>query len=129
MSAVHLEYTRTQVLPLNAAASYTYSAYFDSGRLYQLRRDGTPAGNAVKDPSQQEVAFDGKVFFFGNPDVPGDAPAVLVKYSVADRTDPTRLSLVIDIPYLNAAGFYCGRYSEPGGFCRRVACAPLRKAK
>ena len=111
LSAVHLEYTKAQagrLAPPQYDGPLQYSAYFDSGRFYQHRR--APERHHDKsDVRLHEDAFDGKTFYFGEPDLGpsgGDIAAVVTKYAANDATDPECTSMhLLDFPYLNAAGF------------------------
>ena len=111
LSAVHLDYSKTveeKLAPPPFDGPIEYSAYFDSGRFFQHRV--TPERHPDETVMQQhEDAFDGKIFYFGEPALGpggGDIAAVVTKYAANDATDPECTSAhLLDFPYLNAAGF------------------------
>jgi hypothetical protein len=110
MSAVHLEYSRTreqvQATALPKAEGQptvtTFSDYFDAGRFYQrsLWRDGRQVG---------ECAWDGKFYYLGSPDTPGDSLSSIMKFTADNSGDSDRNRIMIDTPYLIAAGYFRAR--------------------
>ena len=128
MSSVALEYSKSQEgsVPSNYSGPVTYSARFDAGRFYQRRESpAQPEGKR----RLHEDSFEDGVFYFGDPEIPvGDSPATLVKYLVADSADPERNSNLIDVPYLNSAGFYFSK-SIAGLVDPRVDSLVLRYLK
>ena len=81
------------------------TVYFDGNR-FRCRREMTIRG-ASRPQQVQEMSFDGSTFYLGTPDISKSrATAGLMKFSIADRNDPKRDELLIQIPYLDGAGFY-----------------------
>ncbi|MCG8449131.1 MAG: hypothetical protein MI725_06070 [Pirellulales bacterium] len=106
MSSVHIVYSKSQQgeVASNYGGPSKYSAYFDTGFFYQNRTmlQRKKSGDIRSDV--HEDAFDGNIFYFGSPGATKEAIPSLVKYSIEDETDPHRTNLLIDIPYLSAAG-------------------------
>lgn len=101
MAAIYLEYTYAC-----ARAGYAefISTCFNANRFYRRtqRTRGKGKGLICED------AFDGEIFYFGEPEVLGGVmePARLGKYLVNDETDPDHWRRLFEFPYLDGASFY-----------------------
>jgi len=109
MATIHIEYTvaRSGDVGEIYGGPETDVVYFNFGRFYQ--RIDFPRRNLEGKVQHwiHENAFDGTVFYFGDPTYPvsGVAPRY-TKYSSTDATDPNRRMRLFEFLYLDYAGFY-----------------------
>jgi hypothetical protein len=86
----------------------SYSVYIEGDRFHSRKRilrgrDGTPSA-AIHDDS-----LDRRTFYFGHLNGASGIPAALWKYSVANLKDFDYVRTMVEIPYLDAIGFYLPR--------------------
>jgi hypothetical protein len=107
MVRVHLQYRETQAgidVPNYYGGPTSYSVYFDSGHFY-LKIEYLYSNQKGK-RTVHEDAFDGHVFYYGDPDRHFGPPCIVTKYVPSDATDPERFTVIYGFEYLEAAGFY-----------------------
>jgi hypothetical protein len=106
MKVLHLDFNETLSgpdVPNYYGGPTTYSVYLD-GCNFLLRTLYLYRNNGGKS-KMHEDAFDGRVFYYGDPNTNGHASPILKKCWPSDLSDPQR-TIPIYFRYFKAAGFY-----------------------
>jgi hypothetical protein len=104
-SAMQRVYLEVSELHPNYSEPITNTVYFEGNHFYAHKHYLTER-NKKFEPHDHETAFDGSKFYFGDIGTTLSRPANLTVFAVADETDPDRVKPLIELPYLNAAGFH-----------------------
>jgi hypothetical protein len=103
MARISLSYRQT-ISTGGKSGNVDFSEDFDGGRFKQRVEIHSFRGLQKR---VHENAFDGRIYYDGEPEkTGGDITAMVTKYLAADTTDPLRTMKLVTFSYLDGAGFY-----------------------